>query len=184
LPVKEAVMRPIVLAMLLLAACKGRDTPDGDGAAGRGPGSEEVAEGEASDEGSGRGRKKAGPITLTGLWEGGGGPQKSQLCMTGEGDKADFGLTVVAVGGAVCAGAGTATRSGLRLTLTMAGDRSCEVAARIEGTTIVLPATARESCSYYCAEGARLAGVRLARSGSTKADAMKAKDLAGDPLCG
>jgi hypothetical protein len=172
-------MRWLILALLMLGACKDRDESMNASTAA----SEEPGRQGSAGKGGERGAKDA-PLRLTGLWEAGSAPQKSQLCMTGEGAEAEFGLTVAGPGAAICAGAGKAVRSGEQLTLTMSGDRACELTARIEGSAIVLPASAPESCSYYCAEGARLAGVRLTRSGSTRADALKAKDLAGDPLCG
>lgn len=175
-------MRWLILALLMLGACRGGEDNGNDSATASAGGS--AGDGSARGAGERGGDAKGAPLRLTGLWEAGSGPQKSQLCMTGEGAEAEFGLTVAGPGTSICAGAGKAVRSGAQLTLTMSGDRECEVTASLDGTAILFPSTAPEGCSYYCAEGARLAGVRLTRTGSTKADAFKAKDLAGDPLCG
>jgi hypothetical protein len=82
-----------------------------------------------------------------------------------------------------CSGSGQAVRSGDTLTLTMDGDSTCRIEARMESGTVTLPQTLPAGCSYYCGARARFSGATFTRSGATAADAMKAKDLAGDPLC-
>jgi hypothetical protein len=74
-------------------------------------------------------------------------------------------------------------RDGARLRLRMAGDEACEVEARIDGGTVTLADTIPEGCSYYCGARARFEGAVLTRRGTSAEDAMKAKDLVGDPLC-
>jgi len=83
-----------------------------------------------------------------------------------------------------CSGAGTAERSGDRLALDMTGDSACRIEARIAGGKVTLPDKVPDGCAYYCGAGARLEGVTLVQTGTSAADAVKAKDLAGDPLCG
>jgi hypothetical protein len=97
---------------------------------------------------------------------------------------AQFGLLVWGEDLHSCSGAGQAVRTGERLTLKMAGDQSCVLEARIDGGKIILPASVPRGCAYYCGAGARLEGASFARTGSTEADALKARDLADDPLCG
>jgi hypothetical protein len=122
---------------------------------------------------------------LTGLYEGGQAGQPNQLCIVdGEGGgEAQFGIVVWGSNLHSCSGAGQASRDGARLTLTMAGDATCRIAARFEGGTVTLPGEIPEGCAYYCGARARFTGVSLARKGATRADAMKAVDLAGDRLC-
>jgi hypothetical protein len=174
-------MRSLVIPLLVLAACKGGEEPGENGAA-----PAEQADGAGASGSSNRNKAAAlaADTGLTGLYEGGGGARPNQLCMVGKsGGEAEFGLIIMGAGGNNCSGAGTAVRSGERLTLTMAGDRSCAIEARFSGGTVTLPASVPEGCAYYCAAGARLAGTRFERKGATRADAMKAKDFADDPLC-
>lgn len=121
---------------------------------------------------------------LVGLWEGGQASPRNQLCMRkGAGDASEFGLVVWGGNLHSCSGKGIATREGATLTLAMAGDSACAIEARMEGEAIVLPDTLPEGCAYYCGARARMNGVRFDPAGSTPADAAKAKDLVGDPLC-
>jgi hypothetical protein len=122
--------------------------------------------------------------SLVGLYESGPRSRPNQLCVTQRGDTPQFGLLVWGGGMHGCSGAGTLERSGDRLTLTMTGDSACRIEARIAAGTVTLPDKVPEGCAYYCGAGARLEGVTLVQSGTSAADAAKAKDLAGDPLCG
>jgi hypothetical protein len=126
----------------------------------------------------------ARPSGLVGLYEGGPRSRPNQLCVTQRGDTPQFGLIVWGENMRSCAGAGTVERSGDRLTLTMTGDSACRIEARIAGGAVVFPDKVPEGCAYYCGAGAHLEGVTLRRTGATAADAARAKDLAGDPLCG
>ena len=166
-----------VWTLLLLASCGDREADGNDAAS---PANGLVAEG-AKDVPA----TAVATARLTGLYEGGAAARKHQLCIIdkGSGD-AQFGLVVWGERDMSCSGAGQAARSGDRLTLTMSGDRTCTIEARMVGDEVTLPAAVPEGCSYYCAQGAKLSSVRFARTGSTAADAMKAKDLADDPLCG
>lgn len=121
--------------------------------------------------------------SLTGLFESAAGETRNQLCMVqGEGS-ARFGMVVWGGNLHSCSGTGTATRSGDTLTLAMAGDSTCSIEARMEGDTITLPATLPEGCAYYCGARARMTDAIFTRTGATREDALKAKDLVGDPLC-
>ena len=120
---------------------------------------------------------------LTGLYEGGSGAQKNQLCIVEKGGDAQFGLIVWGGNLHSCAGAGQALRQGERLTLKMAGDEACSIEASLKGGAVSLPKSLPEGCAYYCGARASFAGASFTRAGSTEADAKKATDIAGDPLC-
>lgn len=121
---------------------------------------------------------------LTGLYES-GGDRPDQLCIvdTAPGNSR-FGLVVHGEGLMSCSGSGRAVRHGTALTLSMEGDEACEIQASVDDGTITLPQQIPAGCAYYCAPGASLAGAGFTRTGGTAADAMKATDLAGEPLCG
>lgn len=172
---------PMILALALLAGCGGAEGNESGNASSAGQSS-----GGAAASGGGASVPKSAVETagLTGLYEGGTGPRKSQLCVIdkGTGD-ARFGINVWGENMHSCAGAGSAVRSGERLTLTMAGDSSCKIEAVMRGGVVTMPATLPEGCGYYCGKQARFSGTVLTRVGTTAADAMKARDVADDPLC-
>jgi hypothetical protein len=167
-------MKKILLIFLLAAAC-GRDEPAADnrsapaGSAGAGPASRS----EPASAGDSRTR-------LAGLYEGGSGAQKNQMCIVEKGGEAQFGLLVW--GGSLhsCSGAGRAERRGERLTLTMTGDETCTIDASLKDGKVTLPGTLPLGCAYYCGARASLAGAGFTRSGD---DVKRARDIAGDPLC-
>jgi hypothetical protein len=140
------------------------------------------------------GREEAGPeppraqvqtAELTGLYEGrGAGDERSRLCMLAKtsGDIA-FGMVAWGPEGGVCSGAGTAVRDGETIRLTMAGDEQCVIDASAQGTEMTFPATVSNGCSYYCSRDASFAGKVFDKTGGTAEDAMRARDLVGDPLC-
>jgi hypothetical protein len=121
---------------------------------------------------------------LTGLYEGAGeGEQRHRMCMISDpSGGAEFGVVVETPTGS-CSGAGRAVRSENALRLTMAGGEVCGIEARLEGTRVTFPSTVFERCAYYCAPGATLSGAMFDKTGGTDQDAMRASDLAGDPLC-
>ena len=124
--------------------------------------------------------------TLTGLYESGAGPRHAQLCMVQrDGSPTGFGLVTWGTGDANCSGSGVAVRDGARLQLQLDGDQNCTLEARIEGGRVTMPGEVPEACQrYYCGPGARLTGVQFDKTGGTEADAARARDLVGDPLCG
>jgi hypothetical protein len=164
--------KPLAL-LLLLAACNRSEPP-----AERGNEAAPAAEGEAAAPAA-----AAAQARLTGLYEGGSGAQKNQLCIVEKGGEAQFGLIVWGGNLHSCSGAGRAVRNGERLTLSMTGDETCAIGATLKGGAIALPATLPTGCAYYCGAGASLANARFTRSGTTEAAANKATDIAGDPLC-
>jgi len=126
-----------------------------------------------------------GPVqtaTLTGLYEGAGTPP-SQLCIIAQGRTARFGLVTRRDGRPGCSGAGTAIRAGTILRLVMNGESACTIEARLDGGRVVFPASLPRGCSYYCAPGADGGGVVFAKTGGSREDALRARDIVGDPLC-
>ncbi|HEX9965123.1 MAG TPA: hypothetical protein VGB04_09095 [Allosphingosinicella sp.] len=168
-------MRFLIPFLLLLAAGCGRDDPQPDNRAAPGPAGP-AAGPSASPPAAGKGSG----ARLAGLYEGGSGAEKSQLCIVEKGREAQFGLIVWGGNLHSCSGAGRAARSGERLTLTMTGDETCTVNATLKDGTVTLPATLPTGCAYYCGARATFAGARFTRSGE---DVRKARDIAGDPLC-
>lgn len=166
----------LLILLLLLAAC-GRDNPAADNRAAPGAGGPPAA-GESSPA-----SPKASADRLTGLYEGGNGPQKNQMCIVENGRDAEFGLLVWGGNLHSCSGAGRAVRRGETLTLTMTGDETCSIEASFKDGKVVLPASLPLGCAYYCAARASFAGASFTRSGSGEAEAKKATDIAGDPLC-
>ncbi|TFI57290.1 hypothetical protein E2493_15575 [Sphingomonas parva] len=175
-------MKKSLIALVLLAGCGGSGPERGNDAAPLANGA--APHGQAEGRAQATAGDAAGPGRLTGLYESGAGEQKNQLCIVDKGSgSAQFGLIVRGANNHNCAGAGTAVRSGARLTLTMTGDSTCSIEARMDGGTIKLPAGLPAGCSYYCGAQARMANASFERSGSGTEAAMKAKDLAGDALC-
>ena len=172
-------MKKSLIALALVAGCGAADQPADNLAvsslpSGQGGAAMATTPGESP---------RAGLTTLTGLFEGGTGPQKNQLCMIEKGNSAQFGLVVWGGNMHSCSGSGEATRDGATLRLAMAGDSACTIDAKIDGETVTLPASAPAGCGYYCGARAQLGAAAFTRKGATAADAMKAVDLAGDPLC-
>ena len=160
-------MKRLILMLLVLGGCRAEESPEAPKQAPTPAGA----------------TTSASSTALTGLFEGPAGETRNQLCMVeGEGS-ARFGMVVWGGNLHSCSGTGTATRLGDTLTLAMAGDSTCSIEATVEGDTITLPATLPEGCAYYCGARARMTDASFARTGTTREDALKAKDLVGDPLC-
>lgn len=171
-------MWKILVAVTLLASCSSggeqRQASDNQSAAADQP--------PASKTGAASGQARL--AGLAGLYEGGKGDPKHQMCILDErGGKQSFGLVVWGSNMHSCAGTGTATREGDVLKLAMAGDSACTIEARISGNKVVMPESVPQGCSYYCGDQAKLSGAELSQVGTSKADAMKATDLVGEPLC-
>lgn len=123
-------------------------------------------------------------VTLTGLYESGDGPRRNQLCIVErERGRTTFGLVTWGSGDRNCSGSGLARREGDRLRLQMEGDETCVIDAAIDGMQVTLPGTLPPGCAYYCGPSAQLAGARFDKTGGEEADARRAADLVGDPLC-
>jgi hypothetical protein len=122
---------------------------------------------------------------LTGLYEGGNGGPRHQMCVVeGKGGGLRFGLVVWGGNTHSCSGSGTIRRQGDRVRLVMAGDSPCELDAVISGKGIRFPHEVPSGCAYYCGARASLAGAELTQTGTSRKSALSAKDIVGDPLCG
>lgn len=164
-------MKKIFLLLLCLAAC-GRDDPAADNRSAPVKGAEASKARPSAPSSAG--------ARLAGLYEGGSGAQKNQMCIVDKGGEPEFGLLVWGGNLHSCSGAGRAVRKGSALTLTMTGDETCRIEASIREGVVELPKTLPKGCAYYCGGRASLGGARFTRVGD---DVKKATDIAGDPLC-
>ena len=165
--------RCALLALLLLAGCG----PDEGGNRARAPG-------ESGERGRSPAEAAIQTADLTGLYESRGGAEPSQLCVLDRGTgNTRFGLVLRGSGEGACSGAGAAVRRGESVTLTMEGDEPCAIEARLAGGRLAFPAELPAGCAYYCGSAATMAGAEFAKVGGTAQDAMRARDLVGDPLC-
>jgi hypothetical protein len=160
----KAMKRAMLLLIFLLAGC---GIGDGDDSAGL------------------ESRQPVQTADLTGLYEAPGeGRLSARMCMISDpSGTASFAIVTETPGGG-CGGAGEAVREAGLLRLTMAGDEECVIEARMEGRQVTFPQSLPQGCAYYCAPGVTLAGADFEKTGGTAEDAMRAADLAGDPLCG
>jgi len=159
----------IITALLALSSCGGGGTAE-----------------QANQAAPAPALKAVQTAALTGLYEGGSGEARNQLCILDRaGSDSRFGLVVWGANLHSCSGTGSAARDGDTLRLSMAGDESCAIEARIDGNgAVTLPDSLPEGCAYYCGAQASLAGADFAKVGGTAQDAARATDLVGDPLCG
>lgn len=167
-------MKKILLSLIFFGACSPEAAPEQQTAA---PGAAPAPK---------MTKAKAAPgriATLAGLYEGGSGKLKHQMCVVDGGGSQRFGLVVWGENMHSCAGSGTVARQGDVLKLAMAGDSACTLHATISGKMVKLPQQVPSGCSYYCGAQAKLGGTELTQVGTGKADAMKAMDLVGEPLC-
>jgi hypothetical protein len=172
-------MKKALIILLLVAGCDAPNRQGGNDAAAP------AGEASAGPLAAPGGASPARAGSLTGLYEGPRGETVDQLCMIDQGPgRARFGLVVWGSDMHSCLGEGQAERKGDQLLLRMSGDSSCEISATVKDNMIALPGAVPEGCAYYCGTRARLVGVSFTRSGGGLDDAMRAKDLVGDPLCG
>lgn len=158
-------MRQVLMALILVAGC--------------GAGSDQ------GNEAQGPGRDGAVLIAgLTGLYEGGAPIRPNQMCMIERDKETSFALVVWGANMHSCAGSGQAIREGNSLRLTMAGDETCAIEAKIDGARVILPDSLPEGCAYYCGAQAKLGGATFTKKSGSVEDALKARDLVGEPLCG
>ena len=122
--------------------------------------------------------------TLTGLYRTGDSDRPSQLCIVARGGEERFGLATWFEGRPRCSGAGAAERRGDVLRLVMAGEEACVIEASLNRTIVTFPRSVPPGCAYYCAPGASFAGRQFEKVGGSEADALRARDLVGDALCG
>lgn len=101
------------------------------------------------------------------------------LCLVGKPGALRAGVIAYGPSDANCSLAGSATRSGERLTITPRGDPGCRIEVSLEGDKAHLgPLT--QACAYYCGPGADFSGRTLGRSTEPVG---RTTDFAGDPLC-
>ncbi len=168
-------MKKLLIPLLLLAACSGEEGGNTTGQ----PNQSAPAGPKASRPGEPPALK-----TLVGLYEGGDSGRPHRMCVVEEGGDTRFGLVVWGGNDHSCSGAGSVAREGGTLRLSMSGDSACTISAAISGKTITLPAALPAGCAYYCGASAKMTGVSLTQTGTTRADAAKAQDLVGESLCG
>jgi hypothetical protein len=174
-------MKRALIGLALVTGCGASDQAGNNAAAGGlGP---PAIDTQVASESPGGSSGRIG-TSLTGLYEGGSANRPNQLCVLEKAGSLQFGLVVWGSNMHSCSGSGRIERKGDRLSLAMAGDSACTIEATIRGGTVTLAGAVPAGCSYYCGARARLDGAAFVRKGSTGADARKAKDLAGDPLCG
>lgn len=122
---------------------------------------------------------------LTGLWEDGPLAARSQMCIVeNSGGPARFALLRWGKGDRSCSGGGTVERDGKVLRFTMAGESACAFDARLNGTGLTIDGEVPSGCAYYCTAGTSLAGARFTLVAPSIEDALRARDLVGEPLCG
>lgn len=120
---------------------------------------------------------------LTGRYQDAASAGAGRLCIIEGKRTVRFGIVIGGGSAPSCSGSGTVSRRRNGLRLAMSGDSPCAWRVGIEGDTLIFPADMPPGCRYYCGAGATLAGVRLRQIGTGSREAMKAKDLVGDPLC-
>jgi hypothetical protein len=175
-------MKKSLIVLALVTGCGASDqSGNGSGADGNGAGVQ--AQSGMSTPASGS-SGQSGSTALTGLYEGPAGEHTNQLCIIEKGSTAQFGITVWGPNMRNCSGAGEVQREGGRLLLRMTGDSSCAVEVKRQGTSLTLTGTPPPGCDYYCGKPTRFEGASFTRKGATAADAMKAKDMVGERLCG
>ncbi|HEY1605458.1 MAG TPA: hypothetical protein VGF77_07640 [Allosphingosinicella sp.] len=164
-------MKKSLIVLALAAGCSASGQPQG-------------SENGSGDGSGGEGGSGGARDPLTGLYQAGGGTHPSQMCILRKTGRAQFGITLWSPGLRACSGAGTVALSGDRVTLAMAGDSPCTIEAKLKDGVMTFPGSVPPTCAYYCGSGASFAGATLTRRGATRADALEAKDPAGEPLCG
>ena len=169
---RNGPLKIALLVLIALAGCRGEE--QGNSAAG------------PSASGGGGSQKAVQTAALTGLFESGEGPRRNQLCIIErEGRPTNFGFVTWGPGEKNCSGSGVAARDGNILRLRLDGDESCALNAQTDGRRVTLPANIPRECQrYYCGDGAQMSGASFDKVAGEQADALRATDLAGEPLCG
>jgi len=177
-----AAMKKSLLILALVAGCGASD----QGGANNQAAARAGARGGAAPANAAAPSRPSDAPGLAGLYQGGNPGQPSQLCIADKGDSTQFAINLWGPNMTACSGAGLARAEGGggRLTLTMTGDSACTLTAEAKDGKLVLPATVPEGCAYYCSPKASFAGASFTLKEAGAAGAAKAKDVAGDPLCG
>lgn len=107
-----------------------------------------------------------------------GGAGRDRLCIAKQGNAQRAGLIVYGAGDANCSASGTLTKAGAEWQLTPHGEGACRIGLATTGAVATVTSVP-ETCAYYCAPGAALAGKRFIKDAKTS----KVTDLGGHPLC-
>lgn len=122
-----------------------------------------------------------------GLYERSGVPDRpSRICIAGQGAAMRFGVNTSYEGPQSCTAKGTVRQAGASLTLLIDGNPACSLKATATATGLSLDSAEGPECAYYCGTNTGFdpgAQNAFAKVGSTEADARRAVDLVGDPLC-
>ena len=163
-----ADVRPRLAILLVLAACSPQQEADGN-------------------RSESQSRSFAGrPLAfggLSGLYESGAAPDRSQMCILRRGHSTQFGLVVRKSPTDLCSGSGVALSVSGGIEFRMNGDSRCRIRGRISGQKIIFPAMVERGCAYYCGGRADLANIAFARMKGGRRAARSARDLVGEPLC-
>ena len=136
---------------------------------------------EAADRPAAADRRTA---SVVGLYERAGVPDRpSQICVSADEEQLRFGLRSSYEGPENCMMKGRVEQAGSALRLRIDGDPACSVSGTITATGLTLAQPQGAECSYYCGRNTDLDGGDFAKVGGTEADARKAVDIAGEPLC-
>lgn len=105
-----------------------------------------------------------------------------RVCIVRGGSGYRIGAYVDYGEGIACNGAGTLTRSGERLGVTLGA--GCRFDARFDGDRIVFPATMPDGCAKLCGRRATFAALDVARLSESAAEAATMRDASGRLPCG
>ena len=83
-----------------------------------------------------------------------------------------------------CSAAGTVSRSGETLRISLGQGDTCSFEARYDGDHIRFPGALSDGCKKFCARRASLAGLEVARLSESAAEATAMRDAGGRRLCG
>jgi hypothetical protein len=156
----------MVLACLLVMAC-GRGSPGGPRDAG--------ARLEAAAQASGLVADPSGP--LIGVWS----RETDRVCIVPSAKgAARIGALVDYGEGQTCAGSGTLTRSGAKVTVQL-GD--CRIAARFDGERLTFPAEVPIACERLCRGRASFASLSVSRQSESASEAATLRRPSGTRLC-
>lgn len=129
-------------------------------------------------------RPTSGASPIVGLYERAGVPDRpSRICIVGQGAQTRFGLNASYEGPESCTAKGRVQSTGPVLTFAIDGDPACRLAATKTATGLLLNAPEGRECAYYCGRNTGLDAGPFEKVGDTEADARKAVDLVGEPLC-
>jgi hypothetical protein len=104
-----------------------------------------------------------------------------RLCVVRQGAGYRIGAYVDYGEGIGCSGAGTLTRSGERLTVTLG--EGCGFQARFDGDRIVFPAVVPDACARLCGRRASFAALDAGRLSESAAEAATMRDARGRLPC-